>query len=55
VPTSTATGENEVIGIPNVERGIPYRTQSYAFMVFDGAQRGGRRSARRHRGFRGRR
>ena len=44
-------GRNEVIGLPNVERGIPYRTQSYAFMVFDGAQRGGVRSARRHRGF----
>ena len=44
-------GRNEVIGLPNVERGIPYRTQSYAFMVLDGAQRGGARSARRHRGF----
>jgi hypothetical protein len=42
---------NEVIGLPNVERGIPYRTRSYAFMVLDGAQRGGARSARRHRGF----
>jgi FG-GAP-like repeat len=44
-------GRNEVIGLPNVERGIPYRTRSYAFMVLDGAQRGGARSARRHRGF----
>ena len=44
-------GRNEVIGIPNVERGIPYRTTAYAFMAFDGAQRGGVRSARRHRGF----
>jgi hypothetical protein len=44
-------GRNEVIGLPNVERGIPYRTQAYAFMVLDGAQRGGVRSARRHRGF----
>jgi hypothetical protein len=44
-------GRNEVIGIPNVERGIPYRTEAYAFMVLDGAQRGGARSARRHRGF----
>jgi FG-GAP repeat protein len=44
-------GRNEVIGLPNVERGIPYRTRAYAFMVLDGAQRGGARSARRHRGF----
>jgi FG-GAP-like repeat len=44
-------GRNEVIGVPNVERGIPYRTQAYAFMVLDGAQRSGARSARRHRGF----
>ena len=26
-----------MIGIPNVERHIPYRTQGYAFMVLDGA------------------
>ena len=44
-------GRNEVIGLPNVERGIPYRTRAYAFVVLDGAQRGGGRSARRHRGF----
>ncbi len=44
-------GRNEVIGLPNVERGIPYRTRAYAFVVLDGAQRGGARSARRHRGF----
>ena len=44
-------GRNEVIGVPNVERGIPYRTRAYAFMVLDGAQHGGRRSGRRHRGF----
>ena len=46
-------GRNEVIGLPNVEQKEPYETQSYAFMVLDGAQgRGGaRRSARRHRGF----
>jgi hypothetical protein len=30
----------------------PYETQAYAFMVLDGAQRGGVRSARRHKGFR---
>jgi hypothetical protein len=45
-------GRNEVIGVPNVEKNVPYETQSYAFMVLDGAQRGGVRSARRHRGFR---
>ena len=42
-------GRNEVIGIPNVERHIPYRTQGYAFMVLDGAYGDGHRSARRHR------
>jgi FG-GAP-like repeat len=45
-------GRSEVIGLPNVERHVPYETQGYAFMVLDGAQGGGVRSARRHRGFR---
>ena len=44
-------GQNEVIGIPNVERHIPYRTQAHAFMVLDGAYGDGSRSARRHAGF----
>ena len=44
-------GRNEVIGLPNVERHIPYRTQGYAFMALDGAYGDGRRSARRHAGF----
>ena len=44
-------GHNEVIGVPNVERNEPYETQAYAFMVLDGAQGRGRRSARRHKGF----
>ncbi len=44
-------GRNEVVGIPNVELHIPYRTQGYAFMVLDGAYGDGHRSARRHRGF----
>ncbi len=44
-------GTNEVIGLPNVERGEPYVTQSYAFMALDGAQNGGARSAMRHAGF----
>ena len=41
-------GRNEVIGLPNVEKGEPYVTQAYAFMALDT----GRRSARRHKGFR---
>ena len=45
-------GRNEVIGVPNVEKNEPYETQAYAFMVLDGAQGAGKRSARRHRGFR---
>jgi hypothetical protein len=45
-------GRNEVIGLPNAEMKEPYETQAYAFMVLDGAQRGGGRSARRHHGFR---
>jgi VCBS repeat protein len=44
-------GRSEVIGLPNVERHEPYETQAYAFMVLDGAQGGGARSARRHPGF----
>ncbi len=44
-------GRNEVVGIPNVERHIPYRTQGYAFMALDGSYGDGHRSARRHRGF----
>ena len=45
-------GRNEVVGLPNVERKEPYETQAYAFMALDGAQGGGKRSARRHKGFR---
>lgn len=44
-------GKNEVVGIPNAEMKEPYETQGYAFMVLDGAQNGGARSARRHAGF----
>jgi hypothetical protein len=44
-------GRNEVVGLPNVELKEPYETQAYAFMVLDGAHRGGARSARRHPGF----
>jgi hypothetical protein len=44
-------GFAEVIGIPNVEKKIPYQTQAHAVMVLDGAQNGGARSGRRHAGF----
>lgn len=44
-------GRSEVIGVPNVEQHEPYVTQAYAFVVLDGAQGDGARSARRHRGF----
>jgi hypothetical protein len=44
-------GRNEVIGLPNAEMKEPYETQAYAFVVLDGAQDGGARSARRHGGF----
>jgi hypothetical protein len=44
-------GRNEVIGVPNAEMKEPYETQAYAFMVLDGAQDRGVRSARRHKGF----
>jgi hypothetical protein len=44
-------GHNEVIGLPNVEKHIPYRTQGYAFTVLDGAYGDGSRSAMRHPGF----
>ena len=44
-------GRNEVVGLPNVEMKEPYETQAYAFVVLDGAQGDGTRSARRHRGF----
>lgn len=37
-------GRNEVIGLPNVEKGVPYVTQAYAFMVLNG-------NARRHSAF----
>jgi hypothetical protein len=44
-------GRNEVIALPNAEMKEPYETQAYAFVVLDGAQNGGSRSARRHAGF----
>jgi len=44
-------GQNEVIGIPNVEFGVPYVTQAYAIMVLDGAYDDGSRSAMRKSGW----
>jgi hypothetical protein len=40
-------GKNEVVGIPNVERNVPYETQAYAVMVLEGAHGDGSRSAMR--------
>jgi hypothetical protein len=44
-------GRNEVIGIPNVEKGDPYVTQAYAVMVLEGAYGDGSRSAMRLNGW----
>ncbi len=44
-------GENEVIGMPNVERNIPYETQAYAVMVLEGAHGDGSRAAMRKPGW----
>jgi hypothetical protein len=44
-------GDNEVVGVPNVELGIPYVTQAYAIMVLEGAHGNGSRSARRLAGW----
>jgi hypothetical protein len=44
-------GKNEVVGIPNAEMKEPYETQSYAFVVLEGAHGDGSRSARRKAGF----
>jgi hypothetical protein len=44
-------GRNEVLGVPNVELGIPYVTQAYAIMVLEGAHGDGSRSAMRLEGW----
>jgi hypothetical protein len=44
-------GENEVVGVPNVERNEPYETQAFAIMALDGAYGDGSRSAMRHAGW----
>lgn len=40
-------GDNEVIGVPNVEMNEPYETQAYAIMVLEGNYGDGSRSAMR--------
>jgi hypothetical protein len=44
-------GENEVLGVPNVEMHEPYETQAYALMVLQGAHGDGGRSAMRKPGW----
>ena len=44
-------GDNEVLGVPNVEMHEPYETQAYALMVLEGAYGDGARSAMRLSGW----
>ena len=44
-------GLNEVVGVPNIEKDIPYVTQAYAVMVLEGAHGDGSRSAMRKAGW----
>jgi len=44
-------GDNEVLGIPNIEMHEPYETQAYALMVLEGAHGDGSRSAMRLQGW----
>ncbi len=44
-------GKNEIVGIPNVERYVPYVTQAYAVMVLEGSHGDGSRSAMRKSGW----
>jgi hypothetical protein len=44
-------GENEVIGVPNIEMHEPYETQAYGVMVLEGAYGEGDRSAIRKPGW----
>ncbi len=44
-------GKNEVLGIPNIEKNVPYETQAYALMVLEGNYNGGDRSAMRKSGW----
>ena len=44
-------GDNEVVGVPNVEENEPYETIAHAVMVLEGAHGDGERSARRLAGW----
>lgn len=44
-------GQNEVIGVPNVEMHEPYETQAYAIIALEGAHGDGSRSAMRKAGW----
>jgi len=44
-------GQNEVVGVPNVEMHEPYVTQAYAIMALEGAYGDGSRSAMRKAGW----
>ncbi|MBU0754567.1 MAG: VCBS repeat-containing protein, partial [Planctomycetes bacterium] len=44
-------GKNEVIGIPNIEKYVPYVTQAYGVMVLEGSHGDGSRSAMRKEGW----
>ena len=44
-------GQNEVVGVPNVEKFVPYVTQAYAIMVLEGSHGDGSRSAMRKGGW----
>lgn len=44
-------GKNEVLGIPNIEKNVPYETQSYALMVLEGDYNEDNRSAMRKSGW----
>jgi FG-GAP-like repeat len=40
-------GFNEVVGIPNIEKHVPYQTQAYGIMVLEGAHHAGENSGMR--------
>jgi hypothetical protein len=44
-------GDEEVVGVPNIEMHEPYETQAFAVVVLDGAQGDGSRSAMRRIGW----
>jgi hypothetical protein len=44
-------GQNEVVGVPNIELNEPYETMAYGIMVLEGAYGDGSRSAMRRAGF----